>query len=158
MHQDKVTVWCGLWAGGIIGTYFFKDTANSIVILNGENFREIIFPKCKSLTWMTCDSNKMFPHNVTIVLWLGEFGEYLISRIWPLVVKIVRFVALNFYCGATLKLMSIQTSLIQLTHWRTTLAQSIYSWDTRTKQMTLLRRRRGEHDIIWIVLLIQITI
>ena len=28
MHSEKVTVWCGLWAGGIIGPYFCKDGAN----------------------------------------------------------------------------------------------------------------------------------
>ena len=28
MHPEKVTVWRGLWAGGIIGPYFFKDAAN----------------------------------------------------------------------------------------------------------------------------------
>ena len=28
MHPEKVSVWCGLvWAGGIIGPYFFKDAA-----------------------------------------------------------------------------------------------------------------------------------
>ncbi|QQP37612.1 Putative DD41D transposase, partial [Caligus rogercresseyi] len=25
MHPEKTTVWCGLWAGGIIGPFFFKD-------------------------------------------------------------------------------------------------------------------------------------
>lgn len=24
LHPEKVTVWCGLWSGGIIGPYFFK--------------------------------------------------------------------------------------------------------------------------------------
>ena len=28
MHPEKVTVWCGLWAGGIIAPFFFKDAAN----------------------------------------------------------------------------------------------------------------------------------
>ncbi|GFU54903.1 transposable element Tc3 transposase [Trichonephila clavipes] len=25
LHQEKLTVWCALWAGGIIGPYFFKN-------------------------------------------------------------------------------------------------------------------------------------
>lgn len=25
MHPQKVTVWCGLWTGGIIGPYFLKN-------------------------------------------------------------------------------------------------------------------------------------
>ena len=38
MHPEKVTVWCGLWAGGNIGLYFFKDAANRNVTVNGERF------------------------------------------------------------------------------------------------------------------------
>ena len=43
MHPEKATVWCGLWAGGIIGPYFFKDAANHNVTVNGERYRELIF-------------------------------------------------------------------------------------------------------------------
>ena len=42
MHPEKVTVWCGLCAGGIIGPYFFKDAANRKVTVNGERYREMI--------------------------------------------------------------------------------------------------------------------
>ncbi|GFW95838.1 transposable element Tc3 transposase [Trichonephila clavipes] len=33
LHQEKLTVWCALWAGGIIGPYFFKNDEghNSLV-------------------------------------------------------------------------------------------------------------------------------
>ena len=24
LHPEKTTIWCGLWAGGIIGPYFFQ--------------------------------------------------------------------------------------------------------------------------------------
>ena len=59
MLPEKVTVCCGLWAGGIIGPYFFQGTANRNVTVNGERYREMIsifffWPKCKSLTCMTC--------------------------------------------------------------------------------------------------------
>ena len=27
LYPEKTTVWCGLWAGGIIGPYFFKNDA-----------------------------------------------------------------------------------------------------------------------------------
>ena len=43
MHPEKVTVWCSLWAGGIIGPYFFKYAANGNVTVNGERYREMIF-------------------------------------------------------------------------------------------------------------------
>ena len=42
MHPEKVLIWCGLWAGGIIGPYFFKDAANRNVTVNGERYREMI--------------------------------------------------------------------------------------------------------------------
>ena len=41
MHPEKVTVGCGLWAGGIIGPYFFKDAANRNVTVNGERYRKM---------------------------------------------------------------------------------------------------------------------
>ena len=65
MHPGKDTVWCGLWAGGIIGPYFFKDAANRNITMNGEHYREMIsnfiLPKYKSLTCMTCAFNKTVP-------------------------------------------------------------------------------------------------
>ena len=53
MHPGKVKVWCGLWAGGIIGSYFFKDAANRKESVNGERYREMIsnffLPKMEEL-------------------------------------------------------------------------------------------------------------
>ena len=36
---QKVTVWCGLWAGSIIGPYVLKDAANRNVTVNAERYR-----------------------------------------------------------------------------------------------------------------------
>ncbi|GFS65182.1 hypothetical protein TNCV_2371 [Trichonephila clavipes] len=30
LHPEKLTVWCALWAGGIIGQYFFKNNEGQI--------------------------------------------------------------------------------------------------------------------------------
>ncbi|GFX94026.1 uncharacterized protein TNCV_3413881 [Trichonephila clavipes] len=30
LHPEKLTVWCTLWAGGIIGPYFFKNDEGQI--------------------------------------------------------------------------------------------------------------------------------
>ncbi|GFW26662.1 uncharacterized protein TNCV_2850521 [Trichonephila clavipes] len=30
LHPEKLTVWCALWAGGIIGPYFFKNDEGQI--------------------------------------------------------------------------------------------------------------------------------
>ena len=41
MHQEKVKVWCGLGAGGIIGPYFFKkEAANRNVTVNGGRYHD----------------------------------------------------------------------------------------------------------------------
>ena len=39
LHLQKCTVWCGLWAGGIIGPYFFKNEAGVNVTVNVERYR-----------------------------------------------------------------------------------------------------------------------
>ncbi|GFX01214.1 retrovirus-related Pol polyprotein from transposon 412 [Trichonephila clavipes] len=36
LHPEKLTVWCALWAGGIIDPYFFKNDEGHNVIVNGD--------------------------------------------------------------------------------------------------------------------------
>ncbi|GFT91003.1 retrovirus-related Pol polyprotein from transposon RE1 [Trichonephila clavipes] len=36
LHPEKLTVWCALWAGGIIGPYFFKNDEGYNVTVNGD--------------------------------------------------------------------------------------------------------------------------
>jgi len=66
MHPEKVTVYCGLWAGSIIGPYFFKDDNGRNVTVNGERYRVMIddffCKKWKNWTWSTCGFNKTVPH------------------------------------------------------------------------------------------------
>ena len=38
VHIEKVTVWCDLLAGDIIGPYIFNDAANRNVTVNGERY------------------------------------------------------------------------------------------------------------------------
>ncbi|GFX37528.1 uncharacterized protein TNCV_4899581 [Trichonephila clavipes] len=54
LHPEKLTVWCALWAGGIIGPYFFKND-------EGHNVKA----------------------RATIDLLKDTFGERLISRFGP---------------------------------------------------------------------------
>ncbi|GFW02897.1 putative DD41D transposase [Trichonephila clavipes] len=42
LHPEKLTVWCALWAGGIIGPYFFKNDENHNVTVNGDRYRAMI--------------------------------------------------------------------------------------------------------------------
>ena len=87
MHPEEVTVWSGLWPGGIIGPYFFKDAANRNVTVNNERYREMIskffLPKMQEQQdGVTCHTAR-----VTMDLLRGEFGEHFISRSgsinWP---------------------------------------------------------------------------
>ncbi|GFW05476.1 putative transposase [Trichonephila clavipes] len=36
LHSEKLTVWCALWAGGIIGPYIFNNDQGHNVTVNGE--------------------------------------------------------------------------------------------------------------------------
>ncbi|GFU04540.1 integrase catalytic domain-containing protein [Trichonephila clavipes] len=42
LHPEKLTVWCALWAGGIIGPYFFKNDEGHNVTVNGDRYRALI--------------------------------------------------------------------------------------------------------------------
>ena len=42
LHPEKMTVWCALWAGGIIGPYFFKNDDGQNVTVNGDRYRAMI--------------------------------------------------------------------------------------------------------------------
>ncbi|GFX67014.1 uncharacterized protein TNCV_4181391 [Trichonephila clavipes] len=42
LHPEKLSVWCALWAGGIIGPYFFKNDAGHNVTVNGDRYRTMI--------------------------------------------------------------------------------------------------------------------
>ena len=42
LHPPKVTVWCALWSGGVIGPYFFEDDAGRTVTVNAERYGRMI--------------------------------------------------------------------------------------------------------------------
>ncbi|GFX26246.1 uncharacterized protein TNCV_948461 [Trichonephila clavipes] len=42
LHPEKLTVWCALWAGRIIGNYFFKNDEGHNVTVNGDRYRAMI--------------------------------------------------------------------------------------------------------------------
>ena len=91
MHPVKVTVWCGLWAGVNIGSYFFKDAAHRNVTVNGERCREMIsnflFSKMQEHDlhdmWFQQGSVTCLTARLTMDLLRGEFGEHFISRSGP---------------------------------------------------------------------------
>ena len=42
LHAQRATVWCGFWAGGLIGPYFFENDAGNAVTANGVRYRNMI--------------------------------------------------------------------------------------------------------------------
>ncbi|GFX90073.1 transposable element Tc3 transposase [Trichonephila clavipes] len=65
LHPEKLTFWCALWAGGIIGPYFFK---------NDEGHNEL---------WFQQDGTTCHTARATIDLLKDTFGDRLISRFGP---------------------------------------------------------------------------
>ncbi|GFX21135.1 hypothetical protein TNCV_4367141 [Trichonephila clavipes] len=87
----KLTVWCALWAGGIIGPYFFKNDEGHNVTVNGDRYRAMItnffIPElnnhdvqelCFQQDGATCHTAR-----ATIDLLKDTFGDRLISRFGP---------------------------------------------------------------------------
>ncbi|GFX46987.1 uncharacterized protein TNCV_316101 [Trichonephila clavipes] len=67
LHPEKLTVRCALWAGGIIGPYFFKND-------EGHNATEL---------WFQQDGATCHTARATIDLLKDTFGDRLISRFGP---------------------------------------------------------------------------
>ncbi|GFU07644.1 uncharacterized protein TNCV_1646691 [Trichonephila clavipes] len=70
LHPEKLTVWCALWAGGIIGPYFFKNDEGHN---NNHDVQELWFQQDGA-----CHTAR-----ATIDLLKDTFGDRLISRFGP---------------------------------------------------------------------------
>ena len=86
LHPEKFTVWCGLWADGVIGPYFFRDDQDRHVTVSGNRYRSMI----TEYFWDQLDDmnlEEMWRHmhtaNVTISLLATMFAERVISRNGP---------------------------------------------------------------------------
>ncbi|GFT98655.1 uncharacterized protein TNCV_1901361 [Trichonephila clavipes] len=88
---EKLTVWCALWAGGIIGPYFFKNDEGHNVTVNGDRYRAIItnffIPELNNYNvqelWFQQDGATCHTARATIDLLKDTFGDRLISRFGP---------------------------------------------------------------------------
>ncbi|GFV92500.1 uncharacterized protein TNCV_1744051 [Trichonephila clavipes] len=91
LHPEKLTVWCALWAGGIIGPYFFKNDQGHNVIVNGDRYRAMItnffIPELNNQDvqelWFQQDGATCHTARATIDLLKDTFGDRLISRFGP---------------------------------------------------------------------------
>ncbi|GFX97441.1 probable RNA-directed DNA polymerase from transposon BS [Trichonephila clavipes] len=91
LHPEKLTVWCALWAGGIIGPYFFKNDEGHNVTVNGDRYRAMItnffIPELNNHDvqelWFQQDGATCHTDRATIDLLKDTFGDRLISRFGP---------------------------------------------------------------------------
>ncbi|GFX54542.1 uncharacterized protein TNCV_792291 [Trichonephila clavipes] len=82
LHPEKLTVWCALWAGGIIGPYFFKNDEGHNATVNGDQYRAMItnffIPELNSHDvqelWFQQDGATCHTARATIDLLKGTFG------------------------------------------------------------------------------------
>ncbi|GFX42601.1 transposable element Tc3 transposase [Trichonephila clavipes] len=85
LHPEKLTVWCALWAGGIIGPYFFKNDEGHNVTINGDRYRAMItnffIPELKNHDvqelWFQQDGATCHTARATIDLLKDTFGDRL---------------------------------------------------------------------------------
>ena len=68
LHPEKIMVWCGLWAGAVIGPYFCRDDQDRHITVNGNSNRAMI----TEYFWPQFDDMNLedmwFQANVTINL------------------------------------------------------------------------------------------
>ncbi|GFV14673.1 uncharacterized protein TNCV_2586461 [Trichonephila clavipes] len=88
---EKLTVWCALWAGGIIGPYFFKKDEGHNVTVYGDRYRAMItnffIPELNNHDvqelWFQQDGATCHTARAAIDLLKDTFGDRLISRFGP---------------------------------------------------------------------------
>ncbi|GFX13396.1 putative transposable element [Trichonephila clavipes] len=91
LHPEKLYVWCALWAGGIIGPYFFKNDEGHNVTVNGDRYRAMItnffIPELNNHDvqelWFQQNGATCHTARATIDLLKDTFGDRLISRFGP---------------------------------------------------------------------------
>ncbi|GFV80801.1 uncharacterized protein TNCV_1901161 [Trichonephila clavipes] len=90
-RAEKLTVWCALWAGGIIGPHFFKNDEGHNVTVNGDRYRAMItnffIPELNNHDvqelWFQQDGATCYTARATIDLLKDTFGDRLNSRFGP---------------------------------------------------------------------------
>ncbi|GFU10662.1 uncharacterized protein TNCV_1773311 [Trichonephila clavipes] len=91
LHPERLTVWCALWAGGIIRPYFFKNDEGHNITVNGDRYRAMItnffIPELNNHDvqelWFQQDGATCHTARATIDLLKDMFGDRLISRFGP---------------------------------------------------------------------------
>ncbi|GFX39242.1 histone-lysine N-methyltransferase SETMAR [Trichonephila clavipes] len=88
LHPEKLTVWCALWASGIIGPSFKNDEGHNVTV-NGDRYRAMItnffIPEMNNHDvqelWFQQDGATCHTARATIDLLKDTFSDRLISRL-----------------------------------------------------------------------------
>ena len=87
-HSQRVAVWCGFWAGGIIGPYFFENETGQAATVNAARYRDAItrffLPKLDDIDvadmWFQEDGTTCHTADETIQLPQETFPGRVLSR------------------------------------------------------------------------------
>lgn len=160
----RCTVWCGLWAGGIIGPYFFEDEAGDAVTVNGDRYRDMLtnFAISEIIDlnvpdmWIQQDGAKPHTMRATIELLREDFGERIISGgtdcIWPprscdltpLDYFLWGYVKDRVYVDAPASIQELQDEIIRVIRGiDTTLLESVI--ENLGKRLVACKKSRGGH-------------
>ncbi|GFT31948.1 uncharacterized protein TNCV_3468141 [Trichonephila clavipes] len=133
LHPEKLTVWCALWAGRIIGSYFFKNDEGHNVTVNGDRYRAMItnffIPELNNhdvqqLLWFQQDGATCHTARATIDLLKDTIGDRLISRFgpvnWP--PRPCDLTPLDYFLWGYVKSLVYADKPQTLTIWKTTFA------------------------------------
>jgi hypothetical protein len=88
LHEQRAIIWCGVWAGGVIGPYFFENEARNAVTVKGVHYRNVIteflWPHldCMDMedTWFQQDGATCHTAHETNELLREKFPGRVISR------------------------------------------------------------------------------
>lgn len=113
MHPEKVTVWYGFWADGVIGSYFFENNVGQAITVNGERYISMItnffWPELGNLDtndiWFQQDGATCHTAHATLDILHEQFEGMVISRggdvNWP--PRSFDFTLLDFFLRGFLK-------------------------------------------------------
>ncbi|GFU74991.1 DUF4817 domain-containing protein [Trichonephila clavipes] len=164
IKSRKLTVWCALWAGGIIGPYFFKNDEGHNVTVNGDRYRAMItnffIPELNNHDvqelWFQQDGATCHTARATIDLLKDTFGDRLISHFgpvnWPL--RSCDLTPLDYFLWGYVKSLVYADKPQTLDHLEDNihrvitdirpqmLEKVIENW---TSRLDYIRARRGSH-------------
>ena len=95
LHPPKVTVWCALWSGGVIGPYFFENDDGETVTVNGERYGRMLtdffWPQIEDMgtddMWFQQDGGTCHTTRPNMAILRTKFEGRIISRFgdanWP---------------------------------------------------------------------------